>query len=145
MADLAARIQAGVAQAIAARTATMVDAGTASRPADVGQTPALDGDGNYSTPDDQTAYSGPCLLARFKSSGARASVQSTVDDADGVPEPRTLKVPHGADVRPGDLWTMTACPFSPELVGQVFRVLHEDPRSYATFRSFYVRGSSWQG
>jgi hypothetical protein len=38
---------------------------------------------------------------------------------------------------------MTACAFSPGLVGQTFVVLHEDPRTYATFRSFTVRGSSW--
>lgn len=144
MTDLAAQYAAGMAQLQAARTGQMLDACAVTRPENVGQTPVLDAAGNVPNPADPTTYSGPCTLARFRSSGVRATIAPTVNDQAGVPEPRTLRVPHGADVRSGDRVQMTACAFSPELVGQVFAVLHEDPRTYATYRSFTVRGSSWQ-
>lgn len=131
-------------QLIAARTAQMIDACTVSRPAAEDQTPVLDDDGDVVPATDTAGYAGPCTLSRFRSTGVRATVQATTTDQSGVPEPRTLKVPHGADVRPGDLVTITASAVAPELVGQRFRVLHEDPRTYATYRAFTVRGSSWQ-
>jgi hypothetical protein len=133
-----------MAQLQAGRVGQMLDVCEITRPENVGQTPVLDGDGNVANPPDPTVYTGACTLSRFKSSGVRATIAPTVNDEAGVPEPRTLKVPHGADVRSGDRARMTACAFSPDLVGEVFVVLHEDPRTYATFRSFTVRGSSWR-
>lgn len=136
---------AAMAQLIAARTGQLLDACAVTRPARAGQTPALDAAGNVAAATAPTVYAGPCLLARFKSTGARATtIQPTVNDQSGVPEPRTLKVPADADLRPGDLVTITAAAFSPALAGLRFLVLHEDPRSYATVRAFTVRGNSWQ-
>lgn len=138
-------LRAGMAQLVAARTAQLVDTCAVTRPFSSEQTPALDAAGNPAAgPDAPTVYTGPCVLARFKSTGVRASITPTPTDLAGVPEPRTLKVPHTADLRPGDLVTMTGCVFSPHLAGQRFVVLHEDPRTFATFRAFTVRGNSWQ-
>lgn len=142
MADLAARIRAGVAQATAARQATFLDTCTVTRPADVGQTPVLDADGNAITSPDATVYSGPCSLSHYRSSGVRATVRVTSDNDDAVAEPLTLKLPLDADVRIGDIAQITTSALSPTLAGQQFRVLHEDPRSYTTFRSVTVRGFS---
>jgi hypothetical protein len=140
---LADQYAAGMAQLIAARAEQMVDACMVTRGADPGQTPELDADGNVVPAAPETIWDGPCVLARFRSGGTRASAAPTTNDDASIPELRTLKVPHAAELRSGDLLTMTACAFSPGLVGQTFVVLHEDPRTYATFRSFTVRGSSW--
>lgn len=143
MADqLAADITAAMGDLIAARADTFLDTCTISRPADVGQTPALDGDGNITAPAAPTVYSGPCSLSHYRSTGVRASTPHISDDDEAVPEPLTLKLPLGADARFDDLVTMATSALSPTLAGQTFRVLHEDPRSYTTFRSFTVRGFS---
>lgn len=145
MTDLTARITAGMAALTDARAATFLDTCTITRPADPGQTPPLDDDGNITTPADPVVYTGPCLLGPYKAAGIRATVKPTSNEDDSVPEPLTLKLPTTADARMGDEVTMDTCAFAPALAGEVFRVLHENPRSYATFRSITVRGFSWPG
>jgi hypothetical protein len=124
----------------AERERQMVDAGRATRPAKVGQTPTLDADGNVVTPPGTTPYEGPCTVSDPTTAllGGR-----TTNDESGVPNQRVLKVPHVADLRAGDLFKVTASAFSPSLVGDVFLVVGEEERSYATHRRFLLRGSSW--
>lgn len=143
MPDLAAQYAQGMAQLTAARLGQMADTCTVTRPAVAEQTPVLDANGNPTAGAGAQVYAGPCTLARFRSGGTRASASPTTNDDAALPELRTLKVPHTAALHSGDLLHMTACAYSPGLVGQTFVVLHEDPRTYATFRSFTVRGSSW--
>lgn len=132
---------AAMVQLTAARTGQMRDTGTATRPADVGQTPVLDADGNVTVPDGEPVYDGPCTISDPTTAqrGDRTS-----NDQSGVPDERVLKVPHSADLRPGDLFTMTAAASSPGLVGDVFLVVGELEKSYATSRRYRIRGSSWE-
>lgn len=134
-----------LAQAMAQLTATradlLVDEGTVSRPADVEQTPELDEDGNPVAVDATVVYASvPCVISDPSSAlvGNR-----TVNDQAGVPNRRILKTGHEHTLLPGDLFTVTVAPFSPGLVGDVFTVVGEEERSYATYRRYVLRGSSW--
>jgi hypothetical protein len=135
-----AQLAAAMTQLTAARTEQMVDTCFVERPADPGQTPELDADGNVIVPPPETVYDGPCTIS--DPSSAQISGRTVTDEA-GVPSTRWLKVPHAADLRPGDQLTVTASAFSPGLVGDTFTVLGEEERSYATYRRFQLRGSSW--
>lgn len=141
MADLTARITAAVAQATAARAATLLDACTITVPADPGQTPALDGDGNITGGTAAaTVYSGACSLADPRLAPLR---NRTVTDQAGVPDQRSLRLPiDSPDVPIGAQVKITAAAFSPGLVGDEFVVVREDERSYATMRAYIVRGST---
>ena len=143
MADLTAQLAAGMAVAIAADEASMLDTCTATRPADRPQTPPLDPETGRRLP--ATApevYAGRCSLAN-PASGARAGATTTNDDAD-VPNTRVLKLPLAAvALRPGDLVRLTASAFEPGLVGDTFLVLGEVERSTGSHRRYQVRGSSW--
>jgi hypothetical protein len=132
--------EAAMAQLTAARTDQMVDACLVARPADPGQTPELDADGNVVPLAPETVYDGPCTISDPTS--AQLSGRTSNDQA-GVPAQRYLKVPHAADLRPGDQLTVTAATFSPGLVGDSFVVQGEEERSYATYRRYLLRGSSW--
>lgn len=92
-----------------------------------------------SDPSDEV-YSGPCTVADPKDApqGGR-----TVQDDSGVPNERVLRVPHTAALRPGDMVTVITSLSSPGLVGDRFVVLGEEERSYATYRRYALRGSSW--
>lgn len=141
MLSAAEQYAAAMAQLIAARTAQMLDTGTAVRPADVGQTPVLDADGNATEAAGATVYAGPCTVSdpTMAQRGARTS-----NDQSGVPDERVLKVPHAAELRPGDLFTVNTSAFSPDMVGDVFLVVGELEKSYATSRRYRIRGSSWR-
>lgn len=130
---------AAMEQLIAIRQDLMIDECTVERPADLPQTPVLDADGNVVTPAPTTVYVGRCTIADPSSTlqGYR-----TVNDDAGVPNQRVLRVPHAADLRPGDLLTVTASAVSPGLIGDVFTVAGEDERSYATYRNYRLRGST---
>lgn len=141
MADLAGQISAGMAQLQAVRATMMVDACTVTRAANVGQTPVLDADGNITAPD-ATIYSGPCSYALPKQAPLR---RMTTNDEAGDPEQRQLRLPIGsATLRAGDVVTCTAAAFSPGLVGDEAVIDREDERTFATFRAYILRGSSWQ-
>lgn len=142
MADLGARAAAGMAQLIAARTALMVDACRVTRPTDGGQTPVLDADGNPVPAAGTVVYEGPCTFADPRIPTRRGGI--TVLDQSGAPEQRQLRTPHTAGLRTGDLVEALACAFSPGMVGDLFAVVREDERTYATYRAYIVRGSSWQ-
>lgn len=137
----ASQYAAAMAQLTAARTGQMLDSGTAVRPAELGQTPVLDDDGNPVVPEGEPVYSGPCTISdpTMAQRGDRTS-----DDQSGVPDERLLKVPHTADLRPGDLFTVNTAAFSPGIVGDVFLVVGELEKSYATSRRYRIRGSSWR-
>lgn len=140
MADLAGQIAAGMAQLTAARTTTLLDACTVTRPADVGQTPTLDADGNVTDPDG-TVYSGPCSYNLPKQAPLR---RLTTTDEAGDPEQRQLRLPIGSpDLRAGDVVTCTAAAFAAGLVGDEAVIDREDERTYATYRAYILRGSSW--
>ena len=142
MADLAGQIAAGMAQLTAVRTETMVDACVITRAADVGQTPTLDADGNVTAAQPTTVYDGPCSWALPKQAPLRR--MTTTDEA-GDPEQRQLRLPIGSpDLRAGDVATCTAAAFAAGLVGDEAVIDREDERTFATFRAYILRGSSWQ-
>ena len=132
---------AAMAALTAARTGQMRSRGRATRAARPGPTPTLDADGNVVGADPVEVYDGPCTLSDPTS--AQSARQGTTADEAGVPSARVLKVPHDADLRPGYLWTVTVSPDSPSLVGDAFVVIGEEERSYATYRRYLLRGSSW--
>lgn len=140
MADLAAQVAAGMAQLTAVRAQLMPDACTVTRPADVGQTPTLDEGGNIVGAAPATVYDGRCSFVQPRLPPLRTR---TDDDADGEPEQRQLRTPHSADLRAGDVVTCTAAAYSPGLVGDVFVIVREDERTYATYRAYILRGSTW--
>jgi hypothetical protein len=140
MTDPRARYTAAMARLTSAREEQMLDAGRAVRPADLSQTPTLDADGNPTAPDGAVVFEGPCTISHPASAQINGR---TSNDASGTPNARVLKVPHRADLRPGDVFTVTASAFSPGLVGDDFVVLGEEERSYATHRRYLLRGSSW--
>ena len=131
---------AAMVQLTAARTGQMLDVCRVTRPGAVGQTPDLDADGRVIAPTGATVYEGPCTIS--DPSSAQISGRTSNDQA-GVPNTRWAKVPHDADLRPGDLLTVTAARVSPGLVGDVFVVQGEEERTYATYSRFLLRGSSW--
>lgn len=142
MPNLAAQIATGMAQLTAARTVTLLDACTVTRPADVGQTPTLDADGNTTAAPPATVYSGPCSWALPKQAPVR---MRTVNDEAGDPEQRQLRLPIGSpDLREGDVVTCTAAAFAAGLVGDEAVIDREDERTFATYRAYILRGSSWQ-
>lgn len=126
----------------AARTEQLVDECTVTRVADPGPTPDLAADGTVPTATPESVYSGPCAVSDPTS--AQSARQGTPADDAGVPSARVLKVPHTADLRPGDLLTVTASAASASLVGDTFIVGAEEERSFATYRRYLLRGSSWQ-
>lgn len=141
MADYATAIAAAMQQLIAVREDLMVDECTVTRPAAQEQTPQLDPDtGNPVVPTGTQVYEGPCTVADPSSAlvGNR-----TVNDQAGVPNRRILRVPHRADLLPGDVVEVTLSTSSPGLVGDTFTVVGEEERSYATYRRYVLRGSSW--
>lgn len=125
---------------IAARTDQMVDACVADRPADPGQTPELDAEGNVVPVAPERVYDGPCSFGQLQDAELNAQ---TSDEQSGVPVRNTLRVPHGAGLRPGDVVTATAALFSPSLVGDVFVVVRQSEKTYATSERYFLRGSSW--
>ena len=131
---------AAMRQLTAARTAQMLDACLVTRGADLGQTPELDADGNVVETPPETVYDGRCTIS--DPTAAQRSQRTSNDEA-GAPNERVLKVPHDAELRPDDLVTVTASAFSPGLVGDVFVVVGEHEKSYATSRRYAIRGSSW--
>lgn len=131
-------IAAGMATLAAMREQQMVDACRVVRPGEASQTPTLDADGNVVTTAAAPVYEGACTISTPSDSSP-----ATVSEQSGVPNTRVLKVPHRAALRPGDLLTITDSTYSPGLVGDVFTVVGEEERSYATFRKYAVRGSSW--
>ena len=141
MLDARAQLTAAIGLLASVAEDRMVDTCTVSRPAQLPQTPALDGDGNPTEPDAPTVYDGPCTIA--KPTAAQITGR-TVNDQSGVPNLRVLKVPHGADIRPGDLVTVTAPAFAPGLTGDRFVVLGEEEQTFAAYRRFTLRGSSWE-
>jgi hypothetical protein len=134
------QLQQAMAALTAAREEQMLDGCLVTRGPDPGQTPELDTDGNVVAAPPVTVYDGPCTL--FDPRGAQRAGRTVTDEA-GVPNTRAVKLPHSADLRPGDLLTVTRAEFSPGLVGDVFVVLGEEERSYATHRRYLLRGSSW--
>lgn len=134
------QLQQAMAQLTAARYEQMVDTCRVTRPADVGQTPDLDADGNVTAPDDEVVYEGRCTVSDPTTAllGGR-----TADDEAGVPNQRIAKLPHDASLRPGDVFEVTHAEFSPGMAGDRFEVLGEDERTYATYRRYRMRGSSW--
>lgn len=142
MADLAGQISAGMAQLQAVRATMMVDACTVTRAANVGQTPVLDADGHITAVPDATVYSGPCAYALPKQASLR---RMTSSDEAGDPEQRQLRLPiDSPTLYAGDVVTCTAAAFSPSLVGDEAVIDREDEKTYATFRAYILRGSSWQ-
>lgn len=140
MADLTA----AVASLVAARVAQMVDACTVTRPAKPGQTPTLDADGNVTTSPSSRVYTGPCLIGNAHiQRGMRVSLKPNLNDLDTALTMRGLKVPLDAALLPGDVVTVTATAFTPAMVGQRFEVLHEDDRTFTTYRSYMLKGSSY--
>jgi hypothetical protein len=135
-----AQLQQAMAQLTAARTEQMVDTCRVTRPAQAGQTPDLDDDGNVTVPDGDVVYEGPCTVSDPTTAllGGR-----TTDDQGGVPNQRIAKLPHAAAVLPGDLFEVVHAEFSPGMAGDVFVILGEDERSYATYRRYRMEGSSW--
>jgi hypothetical protein len=108
----------------------------------VSPTPELDDDADVVDPADASeVYAGPCTISDPTS--AQISGRTT-DEESGIPNTRSLKVPHRADLRPGDLVTIASSAFSPGLVDEVFLVLGEEERSFATHRRYVLRGSSWE-
>jgi hypothetical protein len=135
------QLQRAMAQLTAARHEQMLDACTVTRPGELSQTPELDADGNViGGAADPTVYAGRCTISDPTTAllGGRTS-----DDEAGVPNQRIAKLPHDADLRPGDLLTVTAAAFSPGMVGDAFVIVGEEERSYATYRRYLLRGSSW--
>jgi hypothetical protein len=102
----------------------------------------LDADGNVTPTYTAPIYDGPCILADPKMPPRRGGVSP--QELSGSPEQRQLRVPHSVALETGDVVTVTACAFSPGMVGDVFVVVREDERSYATDRLYILRGSSWQ-
>lgn len=142
MVNVADQYAAAMQQLTAARTAQMLDAGVATRPTDPGQTPDLDADGNVAGPPEREVYAGPGIVAD-PSSGQKAP-QGSVNDQGGVPNARVLRLPvDSPDLRPGDTWTVTTSMASPSLVGDQFVVVGEEERSFATYRRYLLKGSSW--
>jgi hypothetical protein len=135
------RIAAAMARLIGVREELMVDEGTITRPGDLGPTPELDPDtGLPVNPAAEPVYTGmPCTIS--DPSSALVGNRTVVDDG-GVPNRRILKTPHRYDLRPGDLLTVTLASVSPGLVGDVFTIVGEEERSYATYRRFVIRGAS---
>lgn len=142
MTDLGGQIAAAMQQLTATRTDLLTAEATVTRPAAAEQTPELDPDTGLPVADDAaTVYEDmPCAVSDPSSAlvGNR-----TVNDEAGVPNRRILKTPHAFTLQPGDLVTMTLSPFSPGLVGDTFTVVGEEERSYATYRRYVIRGSSW--
>lgn len=141
MIGVAGQIEAAMRQLIATREDLMIDECTITRAQAVEQTPELDADGNAANAPASDVYSGRCTFA--DPSAARLAGQ-TVTDESGVPSAPVLRVPHAAALNPGDVVTCTASLVSPGLVGDRFVVLAEQERSYATYRRYSLRGSSWQ-
>lgn len=141
MADLAA----AMGQLVAARTALLVDACTVTRPGKPGQTPVLDSNGDPVVPAPTQVYAGPCALgdARIQR-GMRMSLHPNLNDLDTALSMRGLKVPLTADLQPGDVVTITAAAFAPNLAGDRFEVLREDERTYSTYRSYQLKGASYR-
>ena len=137
------QIAAAMAQLVQAREDLMVDECTVTRSGTVGQTPQLDPDTlQPTTPAGAPIYAGPCTVAD-PSQGQRGRTGTLLDEA-GVPSARILKLPNdSAGLLPGDVVEVTGSAFSPGLVGDRFVIVGEDERSYATFRRYVLRGSSW--
>jgi hypothetical protein len=135
------QIAAAMQQLIATRMDLMVDECVVTRAIPTDPTAPLDpGTGLPTAQAPSEVYTGPCTIAAPKDAPQRGR---TVQDDSGVPNERVLRVPHVADLRPGDLVTVTASAFSPGLVGDRFVVVAEEERTYATYRRFIIRGSSW--
>lgn len=145
MADafLQGQIAAAMARLVEVREDLMLATGTATRPGEVGQTPDLDEDtGQPVVPDGTEVYDGPCTIAD-PTSGLRGRTGTVLDQA-AVPNARILRVPlDSPDLLPGDVFEVTADPLSPSLVGDTFVVLWEEERTFATYRRYVLRGSSW--
>lgn len=137
------QIAAAMAELVAVREELMVDECTVTRPGAQPATPDLDPATGQpvAAPAGPPVYEGPCTIADPSSA---LQGHRTIDDQAGVPNQRILRVPHRADLQPGDLVTVTACLVSPGLVGSVFTVAGEEERSYATYRRYVLRGSSWE-
>lgn len=134
-------IATAMAQLIAVREDLMVDECTVTRATQADPTaPLAPATGLPATPSSQDVYAGPCAIADPKDApqGGR-----TVQDDSGVPNERVVRLPHGGDLRPGDLMTVTASLSSPGLAGDRFVVIGEEERSFATYRRYIVKGSSW--
>lgn len=141
MTSALAQLHQAMAMLTAARHEQMVDECTVTRPGETGQTPELDDDGNVvGGMAGPTVYDGVCTISDPTTAllGGRTS-----DDESGVPNQRIAKLPHDADLRPGDLLTVTVAAFSPGMVGDSFVIVGEEERSYATYRRYLLRGSSW--
>lgn len=135
------QIRAAMAQLIARRGDLMLDECTVTRPETVEQTPVLDADGNVADLPDPTVYAGRCTVADPRSA---LQANRTVSDESGAPNQRVLRLPSdSAGLRPGDVVEVTASLVSPGLVGDRFVVVGEEERTYATYRRYQVRGSSW--
>lgn len=143
MADLTGQIAAAMAALIAVREDLMVDECTATRPDPQTGDGPLDPDTGMPTEAAAAppVYSGPCVVA---DPGSGSLQNRSTTDEGGVPNQRVLRTPHRAALLPGDLVTVTVCAFSPGLVDSVFVVIGEEERTYATFRKYVLRGSSWE-
>ena len=141
MPDVGGQISAAMGQLIATRLELMIDECRVTRPDALPQTPELDADGNVTPDDAAPVYEGPCTIANPRS--ALQGNRTATDDA-GVRNHRILRVAQGAALRPGDLVTVTATAVSPGLLGSVFVVAGEEERTYATYRRYQLRGSSWE-
>lgn len=137
------QVVAAMRQLIAVRETLMVDECTVTRPGEQPATPDLDPDTGMPLvdPADPDVYAGPCTIADPSSA---LQGHRTVNDDAGVPNQLVLRVPHRAALLPGDVVTVTACAVSPGLVGSVFTVAGEQERTYATYRRYVLRGSSWE-
>ncbi len=137
------QVVAAMRQLIAVRETLMVDACTVTRPGAQPSPPDLDPDTGMplTDPADPEVYVGPCVVADPSSA---LQGHRTVNDDAGVPNQRVLRVPHRAALLPGDVVTVTASAVSPGLVGSVFTVAGEQERTFATYRRYVLRGSSWE-
>lgn len=139
MAELGYPMAAAMAQAIALRESLMVDTCRVTR--DTGES-TEDADGNVIPADPTVVYEGRCTIA---DPSTAILAGRTSNDQAGVPDQRVLRVPHTAALDDGDRLTVTAAAVSPGLIGEVFVVVgDEDHRSYATYRRYRLRGSSWE-
>ncbi len=137
------QVVAALTELIRVRETLMVDACTVTRPGAQPSTPDLDPATGMplADPADPEVYAGPCTVADPSSA---LQGHRTVNDDAGVPNQRVLRVPHRAALLPGDVVTVTACAVAPGLVGSVFTVAGENERTFATFRKYVLRGSSWE-
>ncbi|HEY1180253.1 MAG TPA: DUF6093 family protein [Phytomonospora sp.] len=141
--DFRGQIEAAMARLTAARADQLLDSCIATGPAAETSTPVLDDDGMPVAGAGTPVYTGACAVSD-PTSGQRSRTGTVVDDS-GVPYARILKLPlESPELQPGDVVQLTDSPLSPGLVGDVFVVVAEIERSYATCRKYGVRGSSWR-